>query len=578
MLFDPNFPIELHTDASADGYGAILIQKVDNKPHVVAYYSKRTTSPESRYHSYELETLAVVNAVKHFKHFLQGRKFVVVTDCNSLKAAHRKIDLTPRVHRWWAFLQTFDFEVTYREGKRMLHADFFSRNHLPERSTRDRVQQKQINLTEISQNWLLTEQQRDDNIRDTTSKLENGELQSDVEKTYEIRAGVLYRKIQRNGRSRILPIVPKAFQWSVINHDHESVMHLGWEKTLEKAFQHYWFPNMTKYVRKFVDSCITCKVSKSTSGRIQAELHPIPKVLVPWHTIHIDATGKLSGKNDVKEYVFVLIDAFTKFVLLYRTLRIDSASAIKALKFAVTLFGAPTRVIADQGRCFASKDFRDFCNSHNVNLHLIATGSCRANGQVERVMTTLKNMLTSVESGKDRSWQDALGDVQLALNCTTSRITKASPLELLIGKVARPLELMTLSNPVEEVNISEIREQALKSIECNAGKDKERFDSTKAKISKFSVGDFVLLENHERNQTKLDQKFRGPFKITEVLAGDRYHLKALNCNRTYKYAHDRLRPVPVCDVPKEVNPCLEEQTVEPVEAQSGGASVGTNDC
>ena len=191
-----------------------------------------------------------------------------------------------------------------------------------------------------------------------------------------------------------------------------------------------------------MENCATCKVSKSRSGKIQAELHPIPKIAVPWHTIHIDATGKLSGKNDRKEYVFVLVDAFTKFVLLHHTMNIDTANSIKALKMSASLFGAPTRVIADQGRCFASAEFREFCNSHNIDLHLIATGSSRANGQVERTMSTLKNMLTSVESSGEASWQESLPDVQLALNCSINRVTKHSPLELLIGKVSRPLELM----------------------------------------------------------------------------------------------------------------------------------------
>lgn len=179
---------------------------------------------------------------------------------------------------------------------------------------------------------------------------------------------------------------------------HEGLVHLGWEKTLEKLYDFYWFENMSKFVKKFVENCVTCRVSKSHSGKIQAELHPIPKVAVPWHTVHIDATGKLSGKRDAKEYVFVLIDAFTKYVLLHHSHNIDTASSIRAVKHSVALFGAPTRLIADQGRCFASQDFRDFCDSVNIKLHLIATGSSRANGLVERVMSTLKNMLTATET------------------------------------------------------------------------------------------------------------------------------------------------------------------------------------
>lgn len=60
VIFDPRHPIELHTDASSRRCGAILLHKINNRPHVVEYLSKAASLVESRYHSYELETLAVV--------------------------------------------------------------------------------------------------------------------------------------------------------------------------------------------------------------------------------------------------------------------------------------------------------------------------------------------------------------------------------------------------------------------------------------------------------------------------------------------------------------------------------------
>lgn len=72
------------------------------------------------------------------------------------------------------------------------------------------------------------------------------------------------------------------------------------------------------------------------------------------------------------------------------------------------------------------------------------------------------------------------------------------------------------------------------------------------------MGDYVLIENHERNQTKLGTKYRGPFEVIEILDGDRYHLKSLSCNRTCKYARDRLRPLPHSYVPIELDPCLSD--------------------
>lgn len=553
MIFDPRHAVELHTDASSLGYGAILFQTVDGKRHVVAYYSKRTSPAESKYHSYELETLAVVNSIKYFRQYLYGRKFIVVTDCNSLKSSQTKHELTPRAHRWWDFLQSFDFEVVYREGALMAHVDFFSRNPISSDLGQpvSRIEQKRIEVTELTSNWLLAEQQRDEEILKIISELENGQMNEQLAKTYVLRSGILYRKIQRNGRTKCLPYLPRALRWSVINNFHDSLVHLGAEKTREKLFDFYWFPSMTQYVTKFVDNCVTCKIAKSHSGKIQAELHPIPKVTIPWHTVHMDATGKLSGKNDHKEYVFVLIDAFTKYVLLFHTANIDSKSSIQAVNQAAALFGAPTRLIADQGRCFASREFREFCENKNINLHLIATGSSRANGQVERVMGVLKAMLTAVETSDSKSWQDAIGEVQLAINCTMNRVTKASPLELLIGKVARPLSLMC-SDVETDVNIDKLREQASENIQRSAEYEKDRFDKTKAPVTRFSAGDFVLLENEERNQTKLDTKFKGPFKVIEVLSGDRYTLQALNCKRKYKYAHDRLRKMPEGHVPVEI--------------------------
>jgi len=118
-------------------------------------FSKRTSSAESRYQSKELETLAAFNPIKHFRHYLHGRHYVVFTDCNSLKASRTKAELTPRVNRWWSYMQSFEFEIQCRPGERLAHVDFLSRNPI----SKDRIKskgtvEKHINLTEITDNWL----------------------------------------------------------------------------------------------------------------------------------------------------------------------------------------------------------------------------------------------------------------------------------------------------------------------------------------------------------------------------------------------------------------------------------------
>jgi hypothetical protein len=86
------------------------------------------TNGEQKCHSYELETLAVVESLKKFRSYLLEIQFTVVTDCNALKATSLKKQIIPRIAKWWLQLQEFTFEVKYRPGARMKHADALSRN------------------------------------------------------------------------------------------------------------------------------------------------------------------------------------------------------------------------------------------------------------------------------------------------------------------------------------------------------------------------------------------------------------------------------------------------------------------
>ena len=103
------------------------------------------------------------------------------------------------------------------------------------------------------------------------------------------------------------------------------------------------------------------------------------------------------------------------------------------------------------------KEFQEFCERKQIKVHLIATGASRVNGQVERVMGTLKTIFTIVETTR-RPWQDAIGEIQLALNSTTNRVTNSSPLKLRIGRTARPYDLLLPGNIEEkDIDISNVR-------------------------------------------------------------------------------------------------------------------------
>lgn len=98
------------------------------KFHSIAYFSKTVSKHEINYHSYELETLAIVYALARFRVYLEGIPFTIVTDCNSLVQSFNKKDVNPRTARWvWEF-EKYNYQAKHRHGNQMGHVDALSRN------------------------------------------------------------------------------------------------------------------------------------------------------------------------------------------------------------------------------------------------------------------------------------------------------------------------------------------------------------------------------------------------------------------------------------------------------------------
>ena len=129
---DTRRPFQLHTDWSMLGLGAVLTQKDDDgKEYVIAYASRSNNDAEAKYSSYEGECLAVVWAVAHFRPYLYGQSFTLVTDHQPLKWLMESDKLTGKLARWALLLQEYDFEVVHKAGIKNLDADGLSRNPSP---------------------------------------------------------------------------------------------------------------------------------------------------------------------------------------------------------------------------------------------------------------------------------------------------------------------------------------------------------------------------------------------------------------------------------------------------------------
>lgn len=419
-IFDPKLATEVHTDASMIGYGAVLLQThEDGKRHVVAYYSKATQGAEQRYHSYELETLAVVKALQHFRHYLVGIHFKVVTDCNAFKATERKKDLLPRVARWWIYLQNFHFNVEYRKGTMLSHADYLSRNP-----------PLQVHQISKPRNWAQIAQAADNETHDLLQKLQDGSLDST---RYVMQKDILYyRCTPVEEVPRLLCYVPRGHRLSLLRVFHDEHEHIDSDKTVTLILKHFWFPGLRQFARKYIAHCLVCVSMKRVPRTPLQTVTSWEKPDAPISTVHIDALGPLPISEGYK-FVLILVDAFTKFCFLYPIYRQDVSELKRVLVQAMSLFGVPKLIVADRGRMFTSNEFVSWISELGSDIHYITPEMHRSNGQVERYMRTVLNMLSLEVNHKNTSWSETLWKLQLVLNMTKQKTTQASALNLMIG-------------------------------------------------------------------------------------------------------------------------------------------------
>lgn len=137
ILIYPNFqePFLLTTDASAFAIGAVLSQGPVGKDLPIAYASRTLCNAETKYSTIERELLAIVWAVKHFRPYLFGRKFTLITDHRPLTWLFSIKDPGSRLARWRLKLEEYDYKIEYKPGKINKNADALSRikiNHFQE--------------------------------------------------------------------------------------------------------------------------------------------------------------------------------------------------------------------------------------------------------------------------------------------------------------------------------------------------------------------------------------------------------------------------------------------------------------
>ena len=546
-LYDPKHLTEVHCDASKLGFGGILLQRVDDKSPLrpVAYFSKQTTKDEEFYHSYELETLAVVNSLKRFRTYLMGIPFTVCTDCNALKSTLTKRDLVPRIARWWLLLQEYDFSIEYRPGDHMKHADALSRNPMDYSSATDLTEGREFEIMNIQTNdWLQTVQMTDPELKRTRMILNSGDKSvKDILANFVVKDDKVYRRVG----DQLKWVVPKGARWRICQLGHDEAGHFSYDKTIDKIKHDYWFPKMNKFVRKYVSSCINCAYNKRTSAKSTGYLHPIPKGETPFHTLHMDHLGPFIRSKKGNSYILGIIDGYSKFIFVKPVRNLKSKTTINILQDIFNIVGIPKVIISHRGTGFTSASFKKFIDTIGTKHVLNAVATPRANGQIERYNRTILESLATTNHGMDeREWDESVGRVQWSLNNTRNKSTGKTAAEIVFGyRTVNESEghiLNALSNNDTQSDINN-RNEIRKSAEDNTSKNqnymKNYFDSNRAPTKFYKEGHLVMIPSHHNptdgKSKKLLPKFKGPYKVTAVLANDRYEITSIDGHSKRKY-------------------------------------------
>lgn len=561
-IYNPKAETELHCDASAAGFGAILMQKQgDGKFHPVMYFSRATTAAEMRYHSFELETLSIIYALRRFKVYLEGISFKIITDCNSLTMTLNKRNVNPRIARWALEMENFDYKIIHRGGINMGHVDALSRCHTPGSGD---VSSALMGCYLFTDNDEIEELETQDNrmVFDTITKTDEDELDLNIQLTqnrdenivklrerlmrenvlgYELYDGLVFRVDKQNRRQLF---IPNEMVRDLIRITHEKIGHLGIGKTYEQIKKHYWFPDMKGHVTNHIQNCVRC-IMHSVPIRVgKRNLHSIPKGSKPFHTLHLDHFGPLPVIKSKKKYVLMVIDAFTKMTKLYAVNSTSTRDVIGCLNKYFSYYSRPVRMITDRGTCFTSFEFDKFLMDKNIQHVKVATASPQANGQVEKQNGVLKSILAKItEPIQHSDWANKLEHVEYAVNNTVHVGTRDTPSRLLFGVEQRGVIIDKMTEYLNEKNsnpdsrdLNQIRELAAAAIVRSQQTNEKYMEKHNRPAKTFDLGDFIVVRNVDTvigTNKKFVPKYKGPYVIHKVLPNDRYVVRDIeNCQLT----------------------------------------------
>jgi len=184
----------------------------------------------------------------------------------------------------------------------------------------------------------------------------------------------------------------------------------------------------------------------------------------PLEIITADITGPLPRSSLQNKYALVVVDHFTKWVEIFPLRTQEATEVAKRLMKVVCRFGIPDQILTDQGTNFQAELLEEIWNLLDVHKTRTTPYHPQCDGQSERFMRTIKEMITSYVSENQRDWDAKLEILTFAYNTATHEGTKHSPYYLMFGQKPKvPLDLISPTIRKAEVGTFEMYVQELEA-------------------------------------------------------------------------------------------------------------------
>ncbi|WVZ84373.1 hypothetical protein U9M48_031411 [Paspalum notatum var. saurae] len=522
-------PFDVYCDASGSGLGCVLMQE----GRVIAYASCQLRKHEVNYPTHDLELLAVVYALKKWRHYLLGNTCHIYTDHKSLKYIFTQPELNMRQRRWLELIKDYDLEVHYHPGKANVVADALSRKaHCNFTEARPTVRVLCCEIGDIEMptaleaelyNLVLEPTIKDQIIAAQKHDKDMAHIRDEIDDKKKAcfkldEEGVLWFK------NRL--VVPKDMELrkKILDEAHTSMftLHPDSNKMYQDLKQKFWWTRMKREIAKYVSECDVCQRVKADHLRPAGMLQPLAVPAWKWEDIHMDFIVGLPRTSKGYDSIWVIIDRFTK-----------SAHFIPI----VSLHGVPLTITSDRGSLFVSRFWEQLQTALGTKLIRSSAYHPQTSGQVERVNQILEDILRACALTYSTKWDECLPLAEFAYNNSYQKSLEMAPFEALYGRRCRtPLNW---SEPGEHVTfgpdlVTQAEEQ-VKFIHDNLKRAQSRQKSYSDKRRRplvFEKGDHVYLRVSPMKgvhrfgvKGKLAPRYVGPFKITEQCGPVAYRLE-----------------------------------------------------